>query len=80
MVASKIIQKKSRKLCYINCIKTEINGFEREALFPGKKVRVKGGLSKQEFVAFMKKFKKEGKGNVREYKHWTLQPKNAKIV
>ena len=72
MAASKIIRKKSRKLCYMNCIKTEINGFEREPLFPGKKIRVKGRLCKQEVVVIMKKFKKERKGNVREYKHWTL--------
>ena len=80
MAASKIIQKKSRKLCYMNCIKTEINGFEREPLFPGKKIRVKGRLCKQEVVVIMKKFKKERKGNVREYKHWTLQTRNEKIV
>ena len=61
MAVSKIIRKKSRKLCYMNCIKTEINGFEREPLFPGKKIRVKGRLCKQEVVVIMKKFKKEGK-------------------
>ena len=80
MAASKIIRKKSRKLCYMNCIKTEINGFEREPLLPGKKFWVKGRLCKQEVSVIMKKFKKEGKGNVREYKHKTLQTKNAKIV
>ena len=80
MAASKIIRKQSRKLCYMNCIKTEINGFEREPLFPGKKIRVKGRLCKQEVVVIMKKFKKERKGNVREYKNWTLQTRNEKIV
>ena len=80
MAASKIIRKKSRKLCYMNYIKTEINGFERKPLFPGKKIWVKCRLCKQEVVVIVKKFKKEGKGNVREYKHWTLQTKNAKFV
>ena len=38
LAQSKIQRKKSRKLCYMEFIKIEINGFERQPLFEMKKI------------------------------------------
>ena len=61
LAQSKIQCKKSRKLCYMELIKIEINGFERQPLFEIKKVFVKKQLNRSQVHLVMEKFKKEEK-------------------
>ena len=76
---SKIQQKKSRKLCYMEFIKIEINGFERQPLFDIKKVYVKKQWKRSQVRLVMEKFKKQEK-SAKNYKHWTLNCRNSKVV
>ena len=50
LAQSKIQRKKSRKLCYMEFIKNEIDGFERQPLFEMKKVYVKSNGTEAKFV------------------------------
>ena len=79
LAQSKIQRKKSRKLCYMEFIKIEINGFERQPLFEMKKVYVKKQWNRSPVRLVMEKFKKEEK-SAKNYKHWTLNCRNSKVV
>ena len=79
LAQSKIQRKKSRKLCYMEFIKIEINGFERQLLFEMKKVYVKKQWNRSQVRLVMEKFKKEEK-SAKNYKHWTLNCRNSKVV
>ena len=79
LALSKKQRKKSRKLCYMEFIKIEINGFERQPLFEIKKVYVKKQWNRSQIRLVMEKFKKEEK-SAKKYKHWTLNCRNSKIV
>ena len=79
LAQSKIQRKKSRKLCYMEFIKIEINGFERQPLFETKKVYVKKQWNRSQVRLVMEKFKKEEK-SAKNYKHWTLNCKKSKVV
>ena len=61
LAQSKIQRKKSRKLCYMEFIKIEINGFERQPLFEMKKGYVKKQSNRSQVRLVMEKFKKEEK-------------------
>ena len=79
LAQSKIQRKKSRKLCYMEFIKIEINGFERQPLFEIKKIYVKKQWNRSQVRLVMEKFKKEEK-SAKNYKHWTLNCRNSKVV
>ena len=79
LAKSKIQRKKSRKLCYMEFIKIEINGFERQLLFEIKKVYEKKQWNRSQVRLVMEKFKKEEK-SAKNYKHWTLNCRSSKVV
>ena len=79
LAQSKMQRKKSRKLCYMEFIKIEINGFERQPLFKMKKVYVKKQWNRSQVRLVMEKFKEEEK-SAKNYKHWTLNCRNSKVV
>ena len=57
----------------------EINGFEQQPLFEIKKVYVKKQWNRIQVRLVMEKFKKEVK-SAKNYKHWTLNYRNSKVV
>ena len=79
LAQSKIQRKKSRKLRYMEFIKIEINGFERQPLFEIKKVYVKKQRNRSQVRLVMEKFEKQEK-SAKNYKHWTLNCRNSKVV
>ena len=79
LAQSKIQRKNSRKLCYMEFIKIEINGFERQPLFEIKKSYVKKQWNRNQVRLVMEKFKKEVKC-AKNYKYWTLNCRNSKVV
>ena len=79
LVQSKIQRKKSRTLSYMEFIKIEINGFERQPLFDISKVYVKKQWNRSQVHLVMEKFKKKEK-SAKNYKHWTLNCRNSKVV
>ena len=79
LAQSKIQRKKPRKFCYMEFIKIEINGFERQPLIEMKKVYVKEQWNRSQVRLVMEKFKKEEK-SAKNYKHWTLNCRNSKVV
>ena len=61
LAQSKKQRKKSRKLCYMEFIKIEINGYERQPLFEMKKVYVKKQWNRSQVRRVMEKFQKRRK-------------------
>ena len=79
LAQSKMQRKMSRKLYYMEFVKIENNGFERQPLFEKKKVYVKKQWNRSQVRLVMEKFKKEEK-SAKIYKHWTLNCRNSKVV